>query len=314
MFEHHSSRAVSSCGASNGLFLLLLAVPIWSPGLLSVSPPPSCSLGELSSFVVRFWSPYLQCQPFQLSISTHKHWVSHSQSRHPPPHLPPITRSNTPPLRRACSCGFGADLHAPHCCPLSRAPRRLLRGNTTSARPQELGSRDRAEAGGGAREAWKEGKAGRKNRLSECKCVIRQEPQGQPGVRGSPKQSVPTGTFGSSGGASLEQPRHALLRRARPTPSLARTRSCQRGAQLKAADSPSAGLQRIVGGEAAHDSASSSHRWLNPFIIVAMEASRAPLGPPQTPELNFNPFRFVPLCPFSFVFSHFWLYNCTLFL
>lgn len=40
MFEHHSSRTVNSCGSSNGLFLQLLAVPIWSPGLLSVKPPP----------------------------------------------------------------------------------------------------------------------------------------------------------------------------------------------------------------------------------------------------------------------------------
>lgn len=122
-------------------------------------------------------------------------------------------------------------------------------------------------------------------------------------MRCSPKPSVPTLTFGSSGGTSLGRPRHFLLRHARPTPSLARIRSCQRGAPLKAADSPSAGLQRIVGGEAAHDSASSSHRWLNPFIIVAMEASRAPLGPPSTPELNFNPFRFVSVffCFWSFI-------------
>lgn len=45
-------------------------------------PPPFCSLGELSSFVVRFWSPYHHWRPIQLSISTHKHSVSHSQSQH----------------------------------------------------------------------------------------------------------------------------------------------------------------------------------------------------------------------------------------
>lgn len=47
-----------------------------------------------------------------------------------------------------------------------------------------------------------------------------------------------------------------------PPPSHAepfQTLSCQRGAQLEAADAPSAGLQRAVGGEAVYDSASSSH-------------------------------------------------------
>lgn len=66
----------------------LLANPICSPGFRSVSVPPSpfCSLGELSSFLVRFWSPYHHCRPIQLSISTqrdtHKRSLRHTHCQH----------------------------------------------------------------------------------------------------------------------------------------------------------------------------------------------------------------------------------------
>lgn len=68
-----SCDAKNFCRSSNCLFLLVAGSLNLLTRLYVCQPPsPFCSLGELSSFVVRSWSPYHHCRPIQLSISTHR--------------------------------------------------------------------------------------------------------------------------------------------------------------------------------------------------------------------------------------------------
>ena len=181
--------AKSFCRSSDCLFLPVAG----SPNLLTRPPSPFCSLGELSSFVVRSWSPYHRCRPIQLSISTrgdtHKHSVSHSHSQHlSPSHTNTHALKYPSPLingragegarqgrggmsgeerkgeerrgeeRRGCccSCGFGVGSAAP-CCPLSPSPLWLLRGHTPWPGPRNQGVRTRLR---GRKRGTREGKEG----------------------------------------------------------------------------------------------------------------------------------------------------------
>ena len=73
LISFHDAKNV--CRSSS---CLSLAAPICSPGLKSVIPHPTpfCSLGELSGFVVRSWSPYHHTDPSS-SVSTQIHMYTH---------------------------------------------------------------------------------------------------------------------------------------------------------------------------------------------------------------------------------------------